>query len=255
MIATAESLVRDLVRDDYRAAAVFEQFGIDFCCGGGRTLREACTSRALKTEEVLEQLRSICGEPDCGFPRFSLWDAGTLIAYIVGNHHAYVRRAMPAILAHTQKVARSHGAKHPEFHEIALLFASVASEMTVHMAKEEQVLFPYLAAAARATREGRPVPPAPFGALDDPIRIMEEEHASVGAAMARIRDLAAGYAIPADACVTTRACLQELEAFERDLHVHVHLENNVLFPRALEAEVASCDECVPKVASEVGMRE
>ena len=161
------------------------------------------------------------------------------MSYIVGNHHAFVRQAMPVLLTHTKKVAGVHGDRHPELPEVARLFNEVAGEMTSHMAKEEQILFPYIVALEEASRSAGRGPSAPFGTVRNPIRMMEAEHESAGDAMARIRSLTSDYAIPDGACTTYRVSLQELEAFERDLHEHVHLENNILFPKAarLEAEM------------------
>jgi regulator of cell morphogenesis and NO signaling len=162
-----------------------------------------------------------------------------LVSYIVSNHHAFVRQAMPALLAHTTKVAAVHGDQHPELREIAGLFERAADEMTSHMGKEEQILFPYIVALEDAAADAATAPSAPFGTVRNPIRMMEAEHESAGDAMARIRELTSGYAVPPDACTTYRVCFQELEEFERDLHEHVHLENNILFPKAarIEAEI------------------
>jgi regulator of cell morphogenesis and NO signaling len=232
MIPTGTSTVREIVAGDFRAAAVFHKFGIDFCCGGGRSLADACAGRNLRLQDVVDELERTCTSPDDGTPRFDQWEVETLLAYIAGNHHTYVRRVMPSITAHAQKLARAHGPNHPELHEVARVFEAVQQEMNAHMAKEEQVLFPYIAALADATRLNRPLPEAPFGSIDNPIRMMEEEHDAAGAAMAKIRELTDGYVPPPDGCATYRICMKELEAFERDLHIHVHLENNVLFPKA-----------------------
>jgi regulator of cell morphogenesis and NO signaling len=164
--------------------------------------------------------------------RFDTWSPEQLIGHIVANHHAYVRRAMPSLIAFTQKLVVVHGSRHPELAEIARITEDIATEMMSHMAKEERVLFPYIAALSEALRNGVPAPPAPFGPVENPIRMMEEDHDAAGAAMARIRELTSGYAVPEDGCTTYRVCFEELNAFERDLHEHVHLENNILFPAA-----------------------
>ena len=171
-------------------------------------------------------------------PRFSRWGVDALVAYIVRHHHAYVRRVLPSMVAHTRKVAASHGGGHPELEEIATIVEEVAEEMTAHMMKEEEVLFPYIEQLELARRLREPVPAALFGSVEKPIAMMEHEHEHAGLAMARIRELSRDYAPPAGACTTYLTCFRELEEFERDLHVHVHLENNVLFPkaRALAAE-------------------
>jgi regulator of cell morphogenesis and NO signaling len=232
MSVTPETSVRDIVAEDFRAAAVFERFGIDFCCGGRRPLREACREARVSPLAVLMELTEACGRNDPDARRFADWPPDALIVYIVGHHHAYVRRALPAILAHARKVAGSHGASRPELSQIAAIFEEVAEEMTAHMAKEEGVLFPYINKLAMAARVGEPVPSAAFGSVEKPISMMEHEHEDAGRALARIRELSKDYSVPDGACTTYMTCFRELEEFERDLHLHVHLENNLLFPKA-----------------------
>ena len=231
MQLTGETTVGEIVAADFRTAAVFNQFGIDFCCGGKRTVSAACQDRRVDSGVVVAALEKACAAPGGG-PRFDEWEADTLIAFIVGNHHGYVRRTLPSMVANTQKIASVHGRRHPELQEVAQLAQAISDEMNSHMMKEERVLFPYIAELAIAARDGRPPAPAPFGHVDNPIRMMEDEHESAGAAMARIRDLTSDFTVPDDGCTTYRVCFRELEAFEADLHAHVHLENNVLFPQA-----------------------
>lgn len=231
MIGT-RSTVGEIVAADFRAASVFHQFGIDFCCGGGRTLEAACTARNLAVEGVIRELEQACSRPDATVARFDAWDADALSAYIVGKHHGYVRRALAALTTYLKKLERAHGNRHPELHEVARRFESVAAEMTDHMAKEERVLFPYIQAIAEASRGSHRLPRSPFKSIEDPIAMMEDEHQSVGDAVQKIRELTDGYRVPADGCTTYQVAMQELEAFERDLHEHVHLENNILFPKA-----------------------
>jgi regulator of cell morphogenesis and NO signaling len=239
MTATLDMTIRDIVANDFRAAAVFQRHGIDFCCKGNRSVEEACRDGAASADRVLQEVADATASPVAGGPRFNSWDLGTLAAYIVANHHGFVRQAMPALLTHTQKIAAVHGGTHPELHEVAAIIKDVAQEMTSHMAKEEDILFPYIAGLATAASGAGAHASAPFGTVRNPIRMMEMEHESVGDAMARIRELTDQYRIPDTACTTYRVCLQELESFERDLHEHVHLENNILFPKAarLESEI------------------
>jgi regulator of cell morphogenesis and NO signaling len=232
MQTTDQKMVGELVAEDFRAAGVFHEYGIDFCCGGKRSVADACRERGIDTEAVVSAVTAACARPDPSAPRFNEWETETLIGFIVGNHHEYVRRALPLLIAHTRKLAAVHGSRHPELHEVAQLTQTVADEMTSHMAKEERVLFPYIALLAETVRKGQTAAPPPFGSIENPIRMMEEEHETAGAATARIREITGGYAVPQDGCTTYRVCLQELDAFERDLHAHVHLENNLLFPRA-----------------------
>ena len=236
MNATPDTTIGEIVSGDYRAAAVFQRYGIDFCCGGGRSVEDACRARSLDTNAVLGDVARECATTDAAAPQYSTWEPSALIAHIVSKHHAYVRRALTTIAAHTQKLANVHGANHPELLEVDRLFATVSAEMTSHMMKEEHILFPFIVELQEATGRGGPAPFIPFGTVANPIHMMEAEHESAGGAMARIRELTSGYQVPADGCTTYRVGLQELEAFEEDLHAHVHLENNILFPKALKLE-------------------
>jgi regulator of cell morphogenesis and NO signaling len=232
MTATPETTIREIVATDYRTAAIFQRHGLDFCCNGCRTIEQGCRDAGANPDVLLREIDAVLGTPGSGIPRYSSWDARTLVAYIVDTHHGYVREALPPLLQHTTKIAAVHGERHAELDHIARLFARVADEMTDHMAKEERVLFPFIVALEAAAQSGAPAPAGPFGSVDNPIRMMESEHRFVGDAMAEIRHLTGNYTPPADGCTTYRVCFQELEAFERDLHDHVHLENNVLFPKA-----------------------
>jgi regulator of cell morphogenesis and NO signaling len=229
-----EMTIGSVVADDYRAAAVFERYGIDFCCGGNRPIAEACQERGADDRQLLAELEATLASAQ-DRPRFAAWDLDFLATYIVNNHHAYVRQAVGPMQAHTRKVAEVHGDHHPEVREIAQRFDLVVADLTAHMAKEERVLFPYITRLAAAARGGE-VPVAPFGTIANPIGMMEEEHRNAGDQMAAMRKLSAGFVTPPDACTTFTVTYQELQAFEADLHLHVHLENTILFPRALDLE-------------------
>jgi regulator of cell morphogenesis and NO signaling len=233
MTATFETPVRDIVTADFRTAAVFHNHHIDFCCGGAQPLADACRAAGADASEVIAELNRAVAEPSSTVPNFAVWTPAELVDYIVTKHHSYVREALPTIAAHTEKIANVHGERHPELAEVARLFAAVVDDMTSHMWKEEQILFPFIQALAQAAAQKRPMPAAPFGSVENPIHMMELEHEAAGGAMERIRELTRDYAVPADGCTTYTITLKELEAFERDLHAHVHLENNVLFPRAI----------------------
>jgi regulator of cell morphogenesis and NO signaling len=236
MNATPETTIREIVATDFRTAAVFQRFGLDFCCNGCRTIEQGCREAGADERAVLREIDAILDAPAWASPRFTEWEPAALVSYIVANHHGYVRKAVPTLLEHTRKIADVHGARHSELLHIARLFERVAAEMIDHMAKEERILFPFVVAMSEAAASRTPLPRPPFGTVENPIRMMEHEHQFVGDAMAEMRLLTDGYAAPEDSCATYRVCLQELEAFETDLHMHVHLENNVLFPKALEME-------------------
>ena len=236
MNASPAATMREIVAGDYRTATVFERYGLDFCCGGGRTIAQACRDAGVDARTVLAELDVLLEAPAAGTPDYNNWSARTLIDHIVTKHHGYVRQSLPPLLQHTQKIASVHGGRHPELVHIANLFRRVADEMTDHMAKEEGILFPFIAAIDAAVTTGRTAPMPPFGTVENPIGVMEAEHKFVGDAMAEMRHLTGGFTPPDDACGTYRVALQELDAFERDLHEHVHLENNVLFPKAMALE-------------------
>jgi regulator of cell morphogenesis and NO signaling len=232
----ASATVGEIVATDSRAAAVFEQFGIDFCCGGRRTVAEACRTAATDpgtVERALQALPPVAGPHD----DVARWPLDSLMDYIVGTHHTYVRTALPAIARYLTKLVEVHGVRHPELGDVETSFERLSGDLLQHMMKEEQVLFPYIRQLTSITNR-RPLP-CPFGTIEDPIGLMEQEHQAAGDELRRIRELTNGYVPPVDACATYTVCLAELERFERDLHRLVHLENNVLFPRAVELEHGS----------------
>jgi regulator of cell morphogenesis and NO signaling len=220
--------VGDIVGHDLRTAAVFARHGIDFCCGGRRSLDEACKARGVEPDAVLRELETL--EATEGVEDMTAWPLDALVEYIVTRHHAYVKRQIPAITAMLEKLVAAHGERHPEMRRIAATFASLAAELTHHMDKEERILFPYIQSMVRLRREGSDRVVTPFGTVRNPIRMMEDDHQQAAAELWMLRMLSNGFTVPEDGCVTWRACFNELAAFERDLHKHVHLENNVLFP-------------------------
>jgi regulator of cell morphogenesis and NO signaling len=226
--------VGEVVTDDFRAAAVFERFGIDFCCNGRRTLDAACRAAAADPVSVVHALRALPLETDAD-DEAARWPIPRLIDVIVSAHHAYVRSALPVIARHLRKLQKAHGSRHPELARVVACFRQVSANLLVHMVKEEQVLFPYLRSLAEAgDDDGRPA--NPFGTVANPIRMMEREHQEVGDALRLIRMLTHNYTAPDDGCTTYAVAMAELRRFECDLHRHVHLENNVLFPAALRIE-------------------
>lgn len=236
MTDLSASSIGEIVTGDFRTAAIFEKYSLDFCCRGGKTIEQACSEKSLDPDRVLADLQSLATRQTRPGPDPGAMPADQLVGYIVETHHAYVRSALPAILAHTQKVASVHGEHHPEVIEIARRFATVAEELQKHMQKEERILFPYVKQLSLAAETGARIPRPPFQSALNPIRMMEAEHQFAGDEMYGIRSLSSGYVPPGDACTTYRVSYQELEQFELDLHRHVHLENNILFPRAIALE-------------------
>ena len=226
--------VGEMVAADFRAAAVFEQFGIDFCCGGRRSLSDACRTAAADPDTVVRVLDALPPKTQTE-DDVTWWPLPRLIDFIVSTHHAYVRSSMPIIARYLTKLCEVHGSRHPELSLAAEYFDQVRSDLEQHMLKEERVLFPYvrdLAERSDSCARTR----SPFGTVENPIRMMEREHREAADALRVIRELTLGYTAPEDGCTTYAVCMAELQRFERDLHRHVHLENNVLFPAAVEME-------------------
>lgn len=236
MTSWETNTLKEIVTHDFRAAAIFERYSLDFCCNGGVTIAQACATRRLDATPILTELSNLTDSPLPPDDRFTQWEADALIEHILAVHHSYVREAIPVLLAHTAKVARVHGERHPEVITIAEHFSAVAEELGHHMMKEERILFPHIIAVVNALREGQHPPVPHFGSAANPIRMMEAEHAAAGDTLYSIRSLSGEYTPPADACTTYQVTYQELRQFETDLHTHVHLENNILFPRALALE-------------------
>lgn len=228
--------IGELVAEDYRLAGVFKQYGIDFCCGGGRTVRAACEKKGLPVDDVVRALQAATEQGPPSDLRPDTWEVDFLADYIVNVHHRYVRENIPLLEEFTRKVARVHGAAHPELIEIAALFAEVADELSAHMEKEEAVLFPHIRSLVAARRAQAAAAAPAFGTVRNPIRVMEHEHDRAGELMRAIRSLAGDFTPPSDACNTYRVTYAKLDEFESDLHRHVHLENNILFPKAVALE-------------------
>jgi len=229
----SQSTIGEIVSTDFRTAAIFEQFGIDFCCGGRRSVVEACRSAAVDPDAVSAALEAL---PPTGDQADDVAQAALpkLIDYILDTHHQYLRLSIPLIARHLNKLVDEHGERHPELENVRASFDRLARDLMQHMMKEEQVLFPYVREIAIHGVD--PSWPCPFGTIENPIRMMEREHGEAGDDVRAIRELTDGFTAPEDACTTYRLCYEELAYFERDLHRHVHLENNVLFPRAIEIE-------------------
>lgn len=236
---TETSTIRDIVTNDFRTAAIFQKHGLDFCCGGGDTVGNACEQAGIDPAVIETELAAVLDSPRDGTPDFTSWEIDFLADYIVSNHHAYVRRVLPVLRHHAGKVARVHGVRHPETIEIADVFNRLADELESHMMKEEKILFPYIKSIVAAHRDGDQVAPPMFGTIGNPINVMEIEHDEAGDALREIRRLSWNYTLPDDACTTFRVLYQELAEFEADLHRHVHLENNILFPRTIALEQAT----------------
>jgi regulator of cell morphogenesis and NO signaling len=240
MIAT-DKTIGQLVLERPGRARVFERLGIDYCCGGKKPLRQACQERGMDPRAVV-QVIEVYDRQDDGRPSERDWsvaDLTELADHIEQTHHAYLKRELPRLEQLLGKIAAVHGQRRPEVRELEQVFRAFKAELESHMAKEEQVLFPLCRRMAWATRAGVALPAFHCGSVQNPIRVMIAEHEHAGAALARMRELTGGYVPPEGACNTYRAALHALEELEKDMHQHVHKENNILFPRAAGLEAAA----------------
>lgn len=228
--------VKDVVTENFQAAELFEKLGIDFCCNGNRSLQEALAEKKISDSEFLEELKKVNLSISSDNQRFSEWDLNFLTQYIVNNHHTYVKNAIPVLTTHLQKVYNAHGEKYPYIADVQKIFNQVAEEMTNHLMKEERILFPLIKYLTETQKFNEKPKTGGFGTIKNPIRQMETEHVSAGGAMEKIRTLTNNYSLPEDACATFQVTYKELDEFEKDMHKHIHLENNILFPRAIALE-------------------
>lgn len=221
---------------DLRKAQVFKKYGLDFCCGGKKTVKEACNEKGLDVTKIEQELQKADKIPASRPLPYNDWSPSFLAEYIVNTHHSYVQKNLPDIRAYAKKVMTVHGNHHPELLPIYRLVEEVNAELTAHMAKEEKVLFPYIKELAVARNSAKPLHAEHFRSVQNPINMMEIEHEMVGKNLAQIRELTNNYSLPEDACASYSLLYRMLDEFEEDLHLHIHLENNILFPKAIEIE-------------------
>lgn len=235
---TTTPSIGEIVANDYRKAEVFKKYGIDFCCGGKNTIEYACKKKGVNQAELETALASVDkSSKEQPSHDFNSWNLPFLIDYIINVHHTYVTNKVELIHQYAQKVAKVHGHAATETVEIAQLFAALKEELLLHMQKEERILFPYIKQMqAILDSQSKMVTPV-FGTAQNPINMMEHEHENAGEIMAKIRKLSNDYTPPAWACNTYKVLYSFLHEFETDLHQHVHLENNILFPKAIELEL------------------
>ena len=238
MAVMTTKTVRELAVENPAATRIFEKFGIDYCCGGSQSLEQACDKVNVSIDQVLNtfeiaEATAQAAQEERDWRREPLSE---LIAHIKNTHHKYTREEIVRLTALLQKVCSVHGKNHPELFEIQGTFKGLAQELTTHLMKEEMVLFPYIERMEEAVIQKGPVLPAPFGTVQNPVAMMEHEHDSAGNALRWTRKSSNNFTAPADACVSYQTLYKALAAFEADLHQHIHLENNILFPRAIAME-------------------
>ncbi|MBP6588009.1 MAG: iron-sulfur cluster repair di-iron protein [Flavobacterium sp.] len=229
-------IIGELVAKDYRTASVFKKYGIDFCCQGNRTIGEACEKKNIDSESVVNDLDALIQSRGESSIDYKSWPLDLLADYIEKKHHRYVQEKTAEIIPYLDKICRVHGAHHPELFEINEHFNATAGELAKHMKKEELILFPIVRKLAKAKEEGSKMVAPPFGSIQNPINAMMDEHSTEGDRFRKIEELSNNYTPPQDACNSYGVTLGLLKEFEQDLHLHIHLENNILFPKAIELE-------------------
>ena len=240
MSMTVEKTVRELALENPAATRVFEKLGIDYCCGGNRSLEEACRAANLSMDAVIDSLE-MADHSARAVQADHTWQTepmADLISHIKTTHHKYTREEMARLAPLFDKVCSVHGQNHPELQQVRASFRGLVQELTTHMMKEEMVLFPYIVRMEEAFIQKEAVLPSPFGSVQNPVSMMEHEHDSAGNALRAMREASSGYTAPPEACISYQTLYKALADFEADLHQHIHLENNILFPRAIAMEKA-----------------
>lgn len=233
MVLTADTPVRDIVLADPGAIPVLEQFGIDYCCGGKHSLAEACDRRNHDVGVVIEKINQQLNSAATSEVNWNTAPLRDLIDHIVQQHHTFARQHLGLVRELVGKVERRHGPLHPEIYKISKAVAAISAELAHHFSCEETVLFPHI---EQLEEDGRPVVHPVFANIQQPVTKMIMDHNQTGDELRTLREATNGYVPPPDACTTFRALYRALEELERDLHRHIHLENNILFPRALKLE-------------------
>ena len=230
-----QKTVAELVTENIKTAHIFKKYGIDFCCGGGVSIERACEKKGIDFSTLEEELNLTLSQSERTY-NYKTWKPDFLTDHIINVHHTYVEENSPMLLQYADRVMTVHGHHNTELVEINELVKRVVGELASHMKKEELILFPFIKKMVNAQKEGVTLPRPAFGTVDNPITMMEEEHDAAGVIFREIAELSNNYTPPAHACNTYKAFYAKLEEFENDLHLHVHLENNILFPKAKQME-------------------
>ncbi len=231
-----KSIIGQIVAQDYRTASVFKRFGIDFCCQGNRTIEDACLNKGIAISDTLKALELIIGIEEKKVTDFDSWPLDLLADYIEKKHHRFVEIKSLEIKPYLNKICKVHGNVHSELLTIKSEFDASVGELTMHMKREELLLFPYIRKLSLAKTNNGELPKAVFGSIKNPIDQMEAEHSVEGERFSKINTLSNNYSVPDDGCNTYKVTYALLKEFEDDLHHHIHLENNILFPKAFELE-------------------
>jgi len=231
-----DTSIGEVVKFNYRTAMFFQEHDIDFCCGGKKTISEASKEVGFDTDEFIKNLESLAGQADPDTAYINSLNLSELSEYIIKRHHRYVHDSIPILNKNLNKICDVHGEHHPELLEVNDLFTHSVGALIKHMQKEELMLFPYIQRLEQAFINKSELPGSPFGSVSNPIAMMIEDHQQEGDRFDQISKLTRKYKVPEDACTTYELALNQLKEFEIDLHRHIHLENNILFPKAIELE-------------------
>ncbi|WP_019537900.1 iron-sulfur cluster repair di-iron protein [Proteiniphilum acetatigenes] len=236
MDINSQSIVGKIVAENYKAASVFKKYNIDFCCSGNRTIADACSKKQIDEKRLLDELSEVINKKEAGDIDVKAFPPDLLADYIEKTHHRYVEKKIPEITPFLRKVVSVHSGNHPELTEVEQLFFDSTRDLSAHLKKEELMLFPYIRLLVKAQLTNGKRPQTGLGSAATYIEQMEHEHSAEGERFRRISELTDNYTPPEDACNTYRVTLSLLKEFEEDLHRHIHLENNILFPKSIELE-------------------
>lgn len=231
-----ETILGELVAQDYRTAEVFREYGIDFCCNGNRSIGIACETAGQNSEELIAKLSEVLSNPDNKTSDYNSWPLDLLADYIEKKHHRYVEEKTPVLKEYLEKICNVHGDHHSELHGIRELFIKTAGELAMHMKKEELMLFPYIRRMVKAQSEQTQLRPAPFGTIQNPVNAMMSDHEAEGERFREMEEMSNHFTPPEDACNTYKVTFALLKEFQEDLYLHIHLENNILFPKSIKLE-------------------
>lgn len=232
----ADETLGEIVAKDMKKAQIFKKFGLDFCCGGKKTVKEACAEKGLDVTVIEQALQQADKVAPMQTMAYNEWNLDFLADFIVNTHHSYVKKTTPDLRMYADKVAKVHGGSHPELERINQLTQAVCDELETHLIKEENVLFPFIKEMVKAKSNGMGLTNAGLDSVQAPIKMMEIEHETAGNWLEEIKELSNNYTLPSDACASYTVLYKTLEEFTDDLHTHIHLENNILFPKALQLE-------------------
>jgi regulator of cell morphogenesis and NO signaling len=236
MTTISSKRIGDVVAENWQTADVFDKYNIDFCCKGNRSIEEACAEKGISLDAVVADLEETLHMESATDDNYSAWALDQLADHIESKHHKYVETHLPMIRKFLHKTAQVHGSEHPELLEMEELFNASAIELTAHMKKEEFLLFPHIRRMVKSMNENESISHAHLNSVVSPIDVMKHEHETEGDRFQKMNDLSNHYTIPKDACNTYRVTYEMLKQFEEDLHLHIHLENNILFPQAIALE-------------------